>query len=570
MDHLPIDTKINGYTIIEHLDAGGFGLTYLVTDGFQDKFVIKEFFLKDHSKRTTKQTVVPKNLSEKFSKTDYQRTEEQFRKEGFILKDLSHKNIVQVRNIFDKDTTKYNSIYLVLEYIKGCTLKEWLENNDPQLASEHTPLWIKEIGEALAYLHQLTPPVFHLDVKPSNIMIEEGSNRAVLIDFGISKQTVREGIVHETVVGHTPGYSAPEQILGAVAPNAALDVYALGATAFYTITGVLPKIKDLSALEDVNPLLPHQNAIKRALNFEATDRGTITDFLQQWTLDDSADITVPPRGREQPVSLPKSTNLNKIYGVVAMILVGLLAGWWLQLRTPNITDSTLVHSPELHPANGVGDSVAEVQIPITKPISPLNEDNSNQLVTDNSKQNKPLFTAEKKDESVVIDINPVNNNDDTSDDDNEITDNSTKPITKPLPSKKSAAIWRGTIIPDNNVPNYKEQEIELSITEEDRIVSGEAKVIDVDNEQRWMKFSVIGTINPATQTMTIKSGDMIDESGNFVYCTFTLKFSDYSLGKGELSGKFSAGTNAYKKPELKYGGECTGTSTTVTIRRKPI
>ncbi|MBS9383233.1 MAG: serine/threonine protein kinase [Dolichospermum sp. BR01] len=163
-----------------------------------------------------------------------------FEREAQTLKSLSHPHIPAYLDYFEVNSSRYKGFALVQTYIPAQTLEQYL-----QAGRKFTEIEVKAIAKAvleiLIYLHELNPPVVHRDIKPSNILLGERSGNSVglvyLIDFG-SVQTVlaAEGGTR-TVVG-TYGYMPQEQFGGRTVP--ASDLYSLGATLIYLVTGTNP------------------------------------------------------------------------------------------------------------------------------------------------------------------------------------------------------------------------------------------------------------------------------------------------------------------------------------------
>jgi serine/threonine protein kinase len=174
-----------------------------------------------------------------------------FEREAETLQSLSHPAIPRYLDYFEFPTPKTKGLALVQSYIEAKSLAEWVESGRNFNEKE-----IKQIAnkllEILIYLQHQNPPVIHRDIKPSNILLAERSRlkqkhsalnkggwlgEVYLVDFG-SVQTLaaREGST-VTVVG-TYGYMPPEQFGGRAVP--ASDLYGLGATLIYLVTGVHP------------------------------------------------------------------------------------------------------------------------------------------------------------------------------------------------------------------------------------------------------------------------------------------------------------------------------------------
>ncbi|MCQ2080387.1 MAG: serine/threonine protein kinase [Lachnospiraceae bacterium] len=136
-------------------------------------------------------------------------------------------------NIYDV-ITKDESVYLVMEYVEGMTLKEYLKKNK-RVPYDKAVKWIHEIGEIIQFLHSLHPSVIYRDLKPSNIMITK-DGRIKLIDFGAVFFDSHSGNEVCGVYG-TKGYSAPE-LWKMTTPNYAADIYSMGVVLHEMLTGV--------------------------------------------------------------------------------------------------------------------------------------------------------------------------------------------------------------------------------------------------------------------------------------------------------------------------------------------
>ena len=108
-----------------------------------------------------------------------------FYREARIMARLRHPNIVRVMDI-ERDE-EMNLHYFVMEYIQGKTLRQYLQEKGSLSLPEVLEI-AHQIAKALAYAHNHTPPVIHADIKPANIMIEDGSARVVVMDFGIARE----------------------------------------------------------------------------------------------------------------------------------------------------------------------------------------------------------------------------------------------------------------------------------------------------------------------------------------------------------------------------------------------
>jgi serine/threonine protein kinase len=163
-----------------------------------------------------------------------------FEREAQTLKSLSHRCIPRYLDYFEVNSPEIKGFALVQTYIPAKTLEYYLKTGRSFTEAEVKEI-AKSLLEILIYLHGLNPPVIHRDIKPSNILLGERSGNSVgkvyLVDFG-SVQTVlaAEGGTR-TIVG-TYGYMPLEQFGGRTVP--ASDLYSLGATLIYLVTGTQP------------------------------------------------------------------------------------------------------------------------------------------------------------------------------------------------------------------------------------------------------------------------------------------------------------------------------------------
>ncbi len=151
-------------------------------------------------------------------------------KEVAILRRISHPRIVRLYDFFIEDMRGY----LVVEFIDGITLRQMVLQ-DGALQEGLVAKIGASLCEALSYLHKLSPPIIHGDVTPENIMIEK-SGEIKLMDFDASQELTRNKT--NTVVGKH-AYMSPEQFKGIL--SEASDIYALGCTLHFLLTGVDPE-----------------------------------------------------------------------------------------------------------------------------------------------------------------------------------------------------------------------------------------------------------------------------------------------------------------------------------------
>lgn len=222
------------YQIESLLGSGGFANTYLATQtGLERKVAIKEFFMKEYCDRneSTSQVIIPTEGS----KLIVDKYKVKFLKEAQMIASLKNEHIIQIYDIFEENDTAY----YVMEYVSAGSLKDTVEKNGP-MSEARAVRYIHQVADALCYLHSNN--ILHLDVKPANILLND-KDAAILIDFGISKHYDEAGgQTSTTPAGISKGYAPIEQYQqGSIANfSPATDVYSLGATLFFLLTGETP------------------------------------------------------------------------------------------------------------------------------------------------------------------------------------------------------------------------------------------------------------------------------------------------------------------------------------------
>lgn len=222
------------YRIVRFISSGGFGCTYEAEHAiFRERVAIKELFVSEICNRDGATGRVSAGTQSNIPLLE--RIHRKFLDEARAQRQLRHPGIVAVSDVFEENGTAY----YVMDYIDGCSLADMLKRRGTLPVAEAIG-YIRQVAEALGHVHRNNR--LHLDVKPANIMVDARSLRAILIDFGTSKVYSDEH--HEstsTLLGHTPGYSSPEQYsadMTIFTPCA--DIYSLGATLLKLLTGITP------------------------------------------------------------------------------------------------------------------------------------------------------------------------------------------------------------------------------------------------------------------------------------------------------------------------------------------
>src|SRR5215469_8156063 len=217
METLPMGTILQGHYRIERpLGSGGFGHVYLATElKTHQPYAIKEYLVTGASGQA------------------------QLEHEARVLRRLHHPNLPALLEAF----SERGRYFVVLSYIDGNDLTDYIRvirQRNEAVPMTRIATWILSVCDAVTFLHSQQPFVIHRDIKPDNVRITpEGT--AVLVDLGNAKETA-DGARTLFFIRHqgTPGYAPPEQYPGGTGTDVRSDVYALGGTLFYALTGHEP------------------------------------------------------------------------------------------------------------------------------------------------------------------------------------------------------------------------------------------------------------------------------------------------------------------------------------------
>lgn len=264
MDPL-VGTSLQGgkYTLDQDLGRGGFGITYKATH------------------QLLGQTVVIKALNPALhNHREFKSFQHKFQDEARRLAVCFHPNIVRVSDFF----LERGLPYMVMDYIPGQTLQELVfpDRPLPETIAIH---YIRQIGAALQVVHG--QGLLHRDVKPQNIILREGTDQVVLIDFGIAREFTPDAIqTHTNLI--SPGYAPIEQYLSQEKRTPATDVYGLAATLYALLTARVPVasiLRERQPMPEPRSLRPElsaavNQAILRGMAIEASQRpATVSEWL---------------------------------------------------------------------------------------------------------------------------------------------------------------------------------------------------------------------------------------------------------------------------------------------------
>ncbi|MBT1174492.1 serine/threonine protein kinase [Bifidobacterium sp. LC6] len=225
------------YKILTQIGKGGMSTVYLAMDSSLNKqWAIKE--IKNVSDPVQRDLVI-KSLTV----------------EANMIKRFDHPAIPRIVDLIEEK----GSLFVVMDYVEGRTLSSILKKEGPQDEDDVVD-WGIQLCDVLDYLHRRKHPVIFRDMKPSNVMLTpEGAIK--LIDFGIALEIGKnDGADSKPLIGDdrqlgTPGFGAPEQFDENAHVDARTDIYALGATLFYLLTGSHPRKNGIVPIRQIKPEL---------------------------------------------------------------------------------------------------------------------------------------------------------------------------------------------------------------------------------------------------------------------------------------------------------------------------
>lgn len=328
------------YKIEEVIGAGGFGITYRAWDPLLQSYVaIKEYYPSGIATRSADSSKVCVPVGQE--QREYHRGRIRFLKEAQdVARFQSEPNIVSIYDYLE-ELEENDTAYMVMEYLHGCTLKQYIREHGGRLDTDHILHICLSVLDALAVVHKAG--MIHRDISPENIFICEDLT-VKLIDFGAAKQVYLDGEQTMSVV-LKPGYAPPEQYAKKDKQGPWTDIYALGATLYFAATGEKPEESFGRVLEDtikpvceVNPEIPRamSQVIMRAMSVKIEDRYQTVEAMREALLagegqNAQMEPYVIPASRISKRDLPKKRGF--LIGVAFCIVIMLVVtGIWMAGR----------------------------------------------------------------------------------------------------------------------------------------------------------------------------------------------------------------------------------------------
>lgn len=325
MELQPGTTLCDGKYIIEaKIGKGGFGITYkAIQNGLNRVVCIKEYFPAGKCTRATKKnTVFVQGTSEQV----FEKYRQAFVREAKMLATLHHPNIVEVLDVFDENNTSY----MVMTFVKGKSLQQIVEVRG-KLPYPETVNYIAQITNAVGYIHD--HHILHRDIKPDNIMIT-ADFKAILIDFGSAREFEQDKTqVHTSMLTH--GYAPTEQYTANSRKGSYTDIYAIGATFYFVLTGQVPMesaarlTEQMPSPKDLVPEIPEEanRTILKAMQLKAENRHqTVHEFM-----DDIRNVKPSVLVDETIGGSPQQPTSKRTWYIISALgcFVALLIGYFL-------------------------------------------------------------------------------------------------------------------------------------------------------------------------------------------------------------------------------------------------
>ena len=266
-------------------------------------------------------------------------TRARFLREARTAAKLSHPHIVPIHSVEETD----DWVFFTMDYVDGETLGQWVLTHGPLPVGEAT-LVLHDVAQAVGYAH--ARGVIHRDLKADNILMERGTGRVLVMDFGIARVEGQPDVIREGYVAGTAAFMSPEVVRGGQADERS-DVYALGITGFFAVTGYVPfdgeTLDDIFAQHLLAPApalavrgehldLTYSRAVGRCLEKDPDRRFATADLLA----DELArapelrrrDLPVPLHAFAERVRRHAESNRG-LSVLVAVALMFLVSGIWL-------------------------------------------------------------------------------------------------------------------------------------------------------------------------------------------------------------------------------------------------
>lgn len=319
-----IGKRLSGrYKILQMVGGGGMANVYLAHDMILDR-----------------------DVAVKVLRLDFANDEEfirRFHREAQSATSLAHPNIVSIYDVGEEEQSIY---YIVMEYVDGKTLKQYIQQNSPIPVDKALSI-MSQLTSAISHAHQ--NHIVHRDIKPDNILIDKNEN-VKITDFGIAMALSATSITQTNSVMGSVHYLSPEQARGGQA-NHKSDIYSLGIVMFELLTGRPPfsgesavsiALKHLQSetpsLRRWNPIIPQsvENIVLKATAKDPFYRYENVEEME----DDIRLALEPARMNEPKFVIPEDNEATKAIPIIT------------QDKPHSNLDDTIIHSKESNKETG--------------------------------------------------------------------------------------------------------------------------------------------------------------------------------------------------------------------------
>ena len=279
------------YRIIDTLGEGGMANVYLAED-----------------------IILQRKVAVKILRLDLQnepQTQARFQREALATSELSHPNIVSVLDV----GTDHGLPYMVMEYVDGPDLKEYIRQNAPLDLHEVIRI-MDQILSAVALAHKHN--VIHRDLKPQNILMDKRGNIKIA-DFGIAVALNQSSVTQTNSVMGSVHYMSPEQTRGGLVTKQS-DIYSLGIILYELITGTVPFNGDTPvsialkhAQEPIPSIRKKDQSVPQALEnvvLKATAKDPRDRYATAQAMQADLNSSLDPERADEPVFVPNHGNNN--------------------------------------------------------------------------------------------------------------------------------------------------------------------------------------------------------------------------------------------------------------------
>ena len=315
-------TILNGkYLVGRVLGQGGFGITYIGMDlVLERKVAIKEYFPTGKVGRNGSTTALTWYATALAADAQGAGMESFLKEARKMTKVSSIPGVVQVLDLFQSN----NTAYIIMDYIEGETLKSRLKKTGPLSWEDAKKIFLPAI-ETMAQVHQAG--LIHRDLSPDNLMLQSDGSVKIL-DLGASKDTKSNSGVSSMQVAKG-GFSPLEQYTQRGASAPATDVYAMAATIYYSLTGILPPSAidrmDKDTLDWTLPRLQVLSkgaiaTLQKAMALRSEDRVQTMQELADG-LTRNGKIPMPPKPPKPPKPISKKWIIAGAAAAVALVCI---------------------------------------------------------------------------------------------------------------------------------------------------------------------------------------------------------------------------------------------------------